>query len=96
MKTIIFATGFKKLEAEIMKLLTQSGNSETYQQIGYATHRDNVLAVCRQKKPSILVIHDELPGRTSFQELIRNLKVEIPGIRIVVITKEREPGDQCR
>ena len=93
MKTIIFATGFERLESEIMRLLNQSGGNEIYQQIGYATHRDNILAICRQKKPSILVIHDELPGKTSFQELVRSLKVEIPDIRIVVITKERSIGD---
>ena len=93
MKTILFATGRQDLEDALMRKLNPEGSVKMYNQVGFTGHLDNLYDLCAEKRPSIVVVHESLPGKISFFEAIRKIKADIRDTRIVVIARQHPVGD---
>ena len=93
MKTILFATGRQDLEDALMRKLNPEGSIKMYNQVGYTGHLDNLYDMCVEKRPSIVVVHENLPGKEKFLEVIRKIKADIRDTRIVVIARQHRVGD---
>ncbi len=53
------------------------------------------LKVCRESRPDVLVLDDEMPGLDGLQAA-RRLQRELPDIRIVMFTVEADVCDEAR
>lgn len=91
---IVFAIGYTDFEKQIIIELNNRTEPRKYLSVFSATHLDNILEKCIQLRPQILVIRDSMASpKQDFLGLIRQLRMSVTGLRIIVLTKQRQPGD---
>lgn len=92
---IVFATGVADFEQKILNTLNQQTSAGNYLTAFSATHTDNLTQVCMRLRPQIVVIREEMAtdAGQDFLALVRQMIMSVTGLRIIVITKKRYPGD---
>lgn len=92
---IVFATGVADFEQKILSTLNQQTSAGNYLTAFSATHTDNLTQVCMRLRPQIVVIREEMAtdAGQDFLALVRQMIMSVTGLRIIVITKKRYPGD---
>lgn len=93
-KQVVFAIGADAFEKNIIDYLNTEDGENSYVLAHSATHLDGLQDVCARLRPQILVIREGLgEQKVDFLELVRNLKMTITGLRIIVLARSRQPGD---
>lgn len=82
------AIGYRPLEDYLENVL-----SDEFYFVGTSTYREGVLKNVQENLPDILILREKLPGNQNISEIIYELRRHFPGVRIIFITGEREPGD---
>lgn len=95
MKKIFLAIGFKDLENFLKesKPIIEKHLGETVEFAGEAVYRGGIVQGVTYYKPDIVIIREGLPGNEEFSEIILNLKLNYPDIRIIFLAGNREVGD---
>ena len=95
MKKIFLAIGFKDLENFLKesKPIIEKHLGETVEFTGESVYRGGIVQGVTYYKPDIVIIREGLPGNEEFSEIILNLKLNYPDIRIIFLAGNREVGD---
>ena len=95
MKKIFLAIGFKDLENFLKesKPIIEKHLKETVEFTGESVYRGGIVQGVTYYKPDIVIIREGLPGNEEFSEIILNLKLNYPDIRIIFLAGNREVGD---
>lgn len=95
MKRIFLAIGFKDLE-DFLKESTpiiEKHTKEEVKFVGEALYRESILQGINATNPNIVIIREGLVGKGEFSEILLNLKLNYPDIRIIFLAGNREVGD---
>lgn len=83
---VLLATGYEKLDESILAF-------EEYEIIGKIGFREQLISATRETQPDILIVTDMLTGKENLTELLTQLKVEKPTLRIIYMTVEPKAND---
>lgn len=86
---ILLAIGVRSLEEYFKKEL-----GEEFHFVGTSTYREGVLKNIEQNAPDIVILREQLQGNERISEIIYDIRMKFPHVRIVFVTGSRNPGDQ--
>ncbi|NLZ35606.1 MAG: hypothetical protein GX889_12035 [Clostridiales bacterium] len=95
MKKIFLAIGVEDFENYLKKIkpIIEKHLGETVEFTGETVYRGGIVQGVTYYKPDIVIIREGLPGNEEFSEIILNLKLNYPNIRIIFLAGNREVGD---
>lgn len=88
MHKILYAINHRQTEDAITQRI-----SKEYLAVGAVTYKEAVLEQLRTTGADTLLIRESLPGSTPLERLVKRIRVEFPGIRIIIICNERLKQD---
>jgi MinD-like ATPase involved in chromosome partitioning or flagellar assembly len=92
-KTIMLASG----QDEIDEIIEQSTLfNETYITIAKIYNRNLLIEYCENDAPDILLIGDNIGGKSSLTEILLKIKMSFPETRIIYLAGEVDPKDNTR
>lgn len=86
---ILFAIGHKGAEEYLSNLL-----SDEYEVVSICLYKSAVLKNIENTRPEIAVISEGLEGKENIWDILKQIKIEFPDVRIVFISGDRKPGDK--
>lgn len=89
MKKIMLAVGHKLFEEELIKKL-----KDQYSFTGIATYREAILGEAVRHNPDIIVIRENLAGSSNISDIVYSLREKVPSARIILISTDRQAGDE--
>lgn len=95
MVKIYFALGHQQLEDYIKssKPLLEKQLQDTIQFTGTALYREGILKNIENNPPDIILLREGLSGSTNISELVYQIRMKYPRIRIIFIAGDRNAGD---
>lgn len=88
MKRILLAVGYRPLEEFLQEQLKNE-----YEFVGVTVYREGIIKLIEQKKPDIVIIRETLEGKENLLNIVYQIKVQYPQVRIIFIAGKRAPGD---
>lgn len=88
MPRILFATGEDKIEKAVMNKLDKS-----YTSVGTVNFKEVLQSRITDINPSIVIISENLSGSQPMKELLYDLKMNNPEVRLILLVKFRPIGD---
>lgn len=88
LKKILFAIREEAVENAISNLLLNE-----YEVCGSVTYREGVVTNVHHLHPDIVMLAEALPGSTSIDAIIYEIRVKFRNVRIIMLAGKHEPGD---
>lgn len=95
MVKIYFALGHQDLENYIKssKPLLEKKIGDTVQFTGAAIYREGIIKNIENNPPDILLLREGLTGTTNISDIVYQIRMKFPSIRIIFIAGDRNAGD---
>lgn len=95
MVKIYFALGHQDLENYIKssKPLLEKKINDTIQFTGAAIYREGIIKNIENNPPDILLLREGLTGTTNISDIVYQIRMKFPSIRIIFIAGDRNAGD---
>lgn len=88
LQKLLFAINHKATEDAISEIV-----KESHICVGAATYKESVVDLLKKTNPDILIIRETLQGTIKMLNLISEIRIECPTVRIIFISFKREKDD---
>lgn len=88
LQKLLFAINHKATEDAISEII-----KESHICVGAATYKESVIDLLKKTNPDILIIRETLQGTIKMLNLISEIRIECPTVRIIFISFKREKDD---
>lgn len=95
MVKIYFALGHQELESYIRSSqpLLEKKIGDKIQFTGQAIYREGIIKNIENNPPDILLLREGLSGTTNISEIVYQLRIKFPNMRIIFVAGDRNAGD---